>query len=125
MQPQSWAGGLARASEEPSRSADHEILCTLCCATALPGWQSAFQARFWPDCYRASIKIGPPAGIRPVGGPISVFSGSSPAKTRPGMPIYGPEALLRNIEYFWDTRRVLRRVPTPTMKINGFLGPPE
>ncbi len=30
------------------------------------------------------------------------LSGSSPAKIRPGRPIYGPEALLRNIEYPWE-----------------------
>jgi hypothetical protein len=28
-----------------------------------------------------------------------MLPGSSPAKIRPGRPIYGPEALLRNIEY--------------------------
>jgi hypothetical protein len=37
-----------------------------------------------------------------------VFSGSSPAKIRPGRPIYGPEALVRNIEYVqrWDSLEI-------------------
>ncbi len=46
-----------------------------------------------------SHKIGPPAGRRPAGLSISVFPRCSPAKIRPRRPIYGPEALLRNIEY--------------------------
>jgi hypothetical protein len=40
----------------------------------------------------------PKSSLRPAGGPISVFPGSSPAKIRPGRLFYGPEALLRNIE---------------------------
>ncbi len=30
---------------------------------------------------------------------FGTFPGSSPARIRPGRPIYGPEALLRNIGY--------------------------
>ncbi len=55
----------------------------------LPGHISAFRAGFWPDGYRESAEIGPPAGLRP---------GSSPVKIRHGKPVYGPEALLRNIK---------------------------
>ncbi len=40
----------------------------------LPGGKSAFRAGFGPDCYRESLKIGPPAGRRPAGKLISVFS---------------------------------------------------
>ncbi len=47
---------------------------TLCYAIVLPGRKSAVRARFWPDCYRESTDIGPPAGRRPAGGPISVLS---------------------------------------------------
>ena len=47
----------------------------------LPGRKVAFRAGFWPDCCRESTEIGPPA------------------KIRPGRPIYGPEALLRDIGY--------------------------
>ena len=74
---------------------------TLCHAIMLPARKSAFRAGFWPDCYRERTQIGLPAGLRPAGGLISVlsFPGSSPAKIRPGRPIYGPEALLHNIEY--------------------------
>ncbi len=39
-----------------------------------------------------------PAGGRPEGR-FRCFPGRSPAKIRPGRPIYGPEALLRDIEY--------------------------
>ena len=46
----------------------------LCYALVFPGRKSAFRAGFWPDCYRASTEIGPPAGLRPAGGPISVLS---------------------------------------------------
>ncbi len=37
---------------------------TLCYAIVLPGRKSAFQAGFWPDCYRESTEIGSPAGLR-------------------------------------------------------------
>ncbi len=67
---------------------------TLCYAMVLPGRKSAFRARLWPDCYREITEIGPPAGQKP----ISLLSGGSPAKIRPGRPIYGPEAVVRNIE---------------------------
>ncbi len=33
-----------------------------------------FRAGFWPGCYRERTDIGAPAGIRPAGLPISVFS---------------------------------------------------
>ncbi len=72
----------------------------LCYAIVLPDRKSAFRVGFGPDCYRESLKIGPPDGRRPAGGPIFLcFPGSSPAKIRPGSSISGPEALLRNIEY--------------------------
>ena len=52
----------------------------LCYAMVLPGRKSGFRAGFRPDSSRDSFKIGPPAGRRPIGRPIS-----------------GPEAPLRNI----------------------------
>ncbi len=36
--------------------------CILCYAIVFPGRKSAFRAGFWPDCYRESPEIGPPAG---------------------------------------------------------------
>ena len=60
----------------------------------LPGRKSAFRAGFWSDCYRENT--GPAFG-RPEGR-FRCFPGSSPTKIRPGRPIYGPEALLHNIE---------------------------
>jgi hypothetical protein len=54
-----------------------------------PGRKSAFRAGFWPNCNRE----------RP---PISVLSGSNRATIRPGRPIYGPKALLRNMEYNFE-----------------------
>ncbi len=47
---------------------------TLCYAIMLPGRRSAFRAKFWQDCCRKRTEISPPAGLRPAGGPISVFS---------------------------------------------------
>ncbi len=47
---------------------------TLCYAIVIPSRKSVFRAGLWPDCYRESIEIGPPTGLRPAGGPISVFS---------------------------------------------------
>ncbi len=46
---------------------------TLCYAIVLPGRKSAFRVGFWPDCCRESTESGPPVGLRPAGGPISVF----------------------------------------------------
>ena len=53
----------------------HSPTCrsTACYAIVLPGRRSAFRAGLWPDCYRKSTDIDPPAGLRPPGGPISVF----------------------------------------------------
>ncbi len=50
------------------------VVTMLCYAIVLPGRKSAFRAGFWPDCSRESTEIGPPAGRRPAGGPISVLS---------------------------------------------------
>ncbi len=58
----------------PPRSRTFTLRDTLCCAIVLPGRESAFRAGFWPDCYRESTDIGPPAGRRPAGGLISVPS---------------------------------------------------
>ncbi len=44
-------------------------ISTLCYATMLPGRKSSFRAGFQPDSKRESLKIGPPAGLRPAGGP--------------------------------------------------------
>ncbi len=71
------------------------------------GRKAAFRAGFWQDSVRESTEIDPPAGRRPAGRPIRFFPGSSPAKIRPGMPIFGPEAPLRNMDYVkararWD-----------------------
>ncbi len=47
-------------------------------------------------------EIGPPVGRRPAGGPredrFRCLPGGSPAQIRPGRPIFGPEALMRNTE---------------------------
>ena len=53
---------------------------------------STFRAGLWPACYGEGTKS---AGRRPDFGAFPV--GSRLAKTRPGRPIYGPEALLRDI----------------------------
>jgi hypothetical protein len=87
----SRSGGL-RHHFEAARS-------ILCHAIALPGRKSALRAGFWPACYRESTEIGFPAGQR--GRPEGRFwcsPGSRLAKIRPGRPIYGTEAVLRDIE---------------------------
>ncbi len=68
--------------------------CTLCYVIVIPARKSAFRTGFWPACYRESTEIGPPAGRRPAGGPISVLSrsqaGHNPvqkADLRPGSTI--------------------------------------
>ena len=56
-----------------------------------------------PDFRETAIGKTPKSVLRPAEGRAEsrfrFFPGSSPAKIRPGSPIYGPEALLRNIEY--------------------------
>ncbi len=56
-----------------------------------------------PDFGRTATRKTPKSAIRPAEGQPEIrflfFPGSSPSKFQPGRPIYGPEALLRNIEY--------------------------
>ena len=59
---------------------------TLRYAIVLPGQKSGFRAGFRPDSNRESIKIGPPAGLRPGGG--AIFE-ALPTRIRPKS---GPEA---------------------------------
>ncbi len=52
------------------------VQCNVPCRTigyaiALPGRKSGFRAGFRPDSSRGGLKISPPAGLRPTGGPIS------------------------------------------------------
>jgi hypothetical protein len=89
--------------------------CTLCYVLVLPGRKSAFRVGFWPACCRESTEIG--AFGQPEG-PVRCSPGSSPAEIRSGMPIYGPEALLHNIEY------VARRCTLPTHHESGTVGAP-
>ncbi len=63
----------------------------LCYAIMLPSLKASFRAGFRPDSNRENNKIGPPAGRRPVGGPIlklsRLESGRNPARKpdfRPG-----------------------------------------
>ena len=75
---------------------------TLCYAIVLPGRKLAFWAGFWPDCHRERTESGPAAGRRPSAGRRADFGAFPVAvrpKIRPGRPISGPEALLRNIMY--------------------------
>ncbi len=60
-----------------------------------------------PDFGRTVNGKSPKSGLRPaLGRPEGLFCffpGISPAKIRPGRPIYGPEALLQNIKYILNT----------------------
>ncbi len=52
----------------------------------LPGRDSGFRARCRPDFIRKNINIGPPAGLRPAGGPIvslSRFKSGRPPARKP------------------------------------------
>ncbi len=88
----------------------------VCYAMVLPGRKSGFRAGCRSD-NRESLKIGPLAGRRPAGGPIVRLPDGNPAEIRPGNPMSGPEALLRNTGYikrplfviahrkYWDAGR--------------------
>ncbi len=71
----------------------------LCYAIVLPDRKSCFRAGFRPESNREKPQIGPPAGLRPAGGPIwgpsRLASGRNPTRK----PDFRPEAILRNIEY--------------------------
>ncbi len=72
--------------------------CTLCYTIMIPGRKSAFRAGFWPGCHRESTEMGPPAGKAGRRADFGSFPVAVRPKTRPGRPIYGPEALARNID---------------------------
>ncbi len=64
---------------------------TLCYAIVLPGRKVAFRARFWPDCYRESIEIGPPTGLRPARrANFNSFPVAVRQKSGPTIPPTGP-----------------------------------
>jgi hypothetical protein len=75
------------------RYPDDDDPCIVCCLGRKGGWCTivspakhatssnsasgpyiGLRAGFWPDCYREGTEMGPPAGRRPVGGPISLLS---------------------------------------------------
>ncbi len=63
------AGSGPSRSANGARTAQTDLrVLTLCYAIVLPGRKSGFRAGFRPDYIRESLKIGPPAGRRPVGG---------------------------------------------------------
>ncbi len=71
---------------------------TLCYAIVLPGRNSDFRAGFRPDSSRDSLKIGCPSGRPKAGRGAHVLKLSRlDSEIRPGGPISGMEALLRNI----------------------------
>ncbi len=65
-----------------------------------PGRKSVFRVACVPIYSREMLKVGPPAGLRPAGGPIFVSSPLKSGEIRPGNPISCLEALLRSIEYY-------------------------
>ena len=75
---------------------------TLCYAIVLPGRKSAFRAGFWPECYRESTEIGPPAGRR----------GRTLVNLARGMP----ETVASALEL---TLRVIRRAPGSDLTLLG------
>ncbi len=82
--------GTGRTIEQP----------TLCYAVMLPGWKSDFRGGFEPHSNQENTEIGPPARLRPAGGPMlrlsRLESGRNPARRtdfRLGKPISGPGTL--------------------------------
>ncbi len=61
--------------------------------------KSGFRIEFRPDSNHENNTIDPSAGLRPAGGPILRLYRQESGRTRPGSPISGQEALLRNIGY--------------------------
>ncbi len=55
----------------------------------LPGWKLGFRAGFRPDSSREGIKVNR----------FGSFSDCNPGEIRPGKPMSGPEASLRNLKY--------------------------
>ncbi len=94
MMPQNMA--FTSLSQLTREVACHGILCY---TIVFPGRKSGFRSGCRQDSNQDSIKTGPPAGRRPAGGPIVMFSQLESNQIRPGNPICGPEALLRNIWY--------------------------
>ncbi len=65
--PRAQASGCAQVRSRECSGIRGSPPCTLCYAIVPPGRESAFRAEFWPDCYRESTEVGPPAGRRPAG----------------------------------------------------------
>jgi hypothetical protein len=64
------------------------------------GLETGFRAGFRPDSNRECLEIGLQAGRRPTAGwrvDFEFFPDQNLVEMRPGRPISGPEALLRNI----------------------------
>ena len=74
---------LPKALSEPYTNQSNTT--TPCYAIVLPGRRSGFQAGSQADYNNKNIKIGPPAGLWPAGGPMSKISrlesGRNPAVT--------------------------------------------
>ena len=68
---------------------------------------------FGTDSGRTATGKAPNSALRPAfgrpEGPFRYVPGSCPANTRPGRPIYGPEALLHNIESLPQKKPDLQR----------------
>jgi hypothetical protein len=76
----------------PERPNSHDTFIhdmILCYLIVLPG-KSAFRAGFRPDCYQESAEIGPPAGLRPAGGPISVLTRKQSKRNPARKPNFRP-----------------------------------
>jgi hypothetical protein len=73
-----WLWGASRGPPDLPGPGPTNLKTHTFCRALLSGpvlsRNSAFRAGFWSDCYRESTEIGPLAGLRPAGGPISVRS---------------------------------------------------
>jgi hypothetical protein len=89
------------------------ICCTQCHAIVLPARKSVFRAGSRPNSNRERLKIGPPAGFRPAGGPILRSSRLESDRNRSGSPMFNPAQTwsqnLALVLLFWSYERSVAR----------------
>ncbi len=86
--------------QRPSQRSNNfgNVHTTLCYAIVLPDRKSGFRAELQQDYIREGFKIGPPAGLRPAGGPIfEVFKFGIRPEPGPEARLPARKHYLRNV----------------------------